>query len=106
MKWFTTYVLLSQITKKLDHIIKTMATQADLDAAIKGLSDDLAVQAQAIDTAVQAIIDKIASSGAAVDLQPEIDALKAVQTSLDAVQTQLPATPTPPAPPAPPAAQP
>lgn len=84
---------LANINRKVD---KIMANQADLDAALAGLVQDIKDQTAAIDAAAQKIIDAIAQSGTPVDLSAEIQTITDARAALDAVAGQLPTTPTPP----------
>lgn len=82
------------ILHRIEERLKHMATKSDLDAVIAGLP---AAIESAVETALVPVIQAIKDSGAAVELQPEIDQLNALGATV-ASKVAADLTPTPPAP--------
>jgi len=87
--------LRSQLNRIEERIKKMAITQAQFDAQITSFLADLDAQVTAIDTAVQAIIDKNSAAGNPLDLTAESAQITAAQTKIDGISAQLPSTPTP-----------
>jgi hypothetical protein len=96
--WIELGKMLGHLDRKLDKILRRLTVMAADQAALDQAIADLATHADAIDAAVQALIDKINSSPAAADFQAEVDALTAatgnLSTATDAANAALnPPTP-------------
>jgi cytochrome c556 len=108
MSIFSDISYIKQTVKELKQMAKDQAAfDAQLKQAVAQVADvatDLVTQTQNINTACQAIIDKIAANpGQAVDLTAESEQLQTMQDgltsakqTLDGIAAQLPTVPTPP----------
>jgi hypothetical protein len=85
------------INSKLDDIIRRLKLMAADQAALDQAVADLVTHTDAIDAAVQALIDKINSTPGTPDFSAEIASLTAatgnLQTATDAATTALNPTP-------------
>jgi len=92
-------LLIVRVALKLGSVEnKLMAklTKSDFDATLQSFKADLDIQLDAINKAVQAIIDKAAASND-IDFTDEVQALKDAQGKVDGIVAGLPQNPTTPA---------
>ena len=92
------FTILSRVVNIKKEEDSMAVTQAQYDAKITALLADLDTQTTAIDTAVQAMIDKNAAAATPLDFSAESAQIDAAQAKIDGIATQLPTTPTPTAP--------
>lgn len=97
--WLRLGDTLDDIEQKIDRILRRLSTMATDQAALDQAVNDLVTHTDAIDAAVQALIDKINSTPGTPDFSTEIEALTAatgnLQSSTEAANTALNPPPTP-----------